>query len=292
MNIDYKLMKDVCLSRIESFYPLGKVMDTPDGMYIYRDNPKAKILGVAHLDSVLDLQHFYKLELGKDTLIFNAQLDDRLGAYILLDVLPKMGIQFDLLLTEGEETGRSTAAYFETSKQYNWMFSFDRHGDTTVMYQYDNKALRADLQSVKLKPDRGSFSDICFLDHLGIRGINVGTGYEDEHSNMCYANIGVTVSQIKKFHHFYELFKDKKYEYVQSVSTSKYDAYPVSWSKLSENDICYICNQPKPNGDYYNDVYICDDCLSHVGECVECGDIVNDTDLQDGICSFCRIHNG
>lgn len=287
MNIDYELMKQVCLSPIESFHAFGDVVQTRDGIYIYHDNPKAKILAVAHLDSVLDLHHFYKLELGKDTLVFNAQLDDRLGAYILLDVLPKMGIQFDLLLTEGEETGRSTAAYFESSKKYNWMFSFDRHGDSTVMYQYDIKALRDDLQKAKLKPAQGSFSDICFLDHLGIRGINVGTGYEDEHSNFCYVNMNVTIAQIKRFHHFYEMFKDTKYEYIP-VKNSPASAYPVSWARLAQDDICYICNTPKPNGDEYNGVYICDDCLPHIAECQGCSDLVSDTDIMNGLCSYCR----
>lgn len=279
MNIDYKLLKQVCLSPIESFYSLGDVTETRDGVYIYRENPKAKILGVAHLDSVLDLNHFYKLELGKDTVVFNAQLDDRLGVYILLDVLPKMGIQFDLLLTEGEETGRSTAAYFESSKQYNWMFSFDRHGDDVVMYQYDDKSLRDDLIKAKCRPAEGSFSDICFLYHLGIRGMNFGTGYENEHSNFCYANINTTVAQIKRFHHFYTMFQDKRYTYDQKT---------VNWSKFTRDDICYICDKPSPKGDDYNGVYICDECIGHVAECNECGDYVMDTDVQDGICSYCR----
>src|SRR5688572_4953131 len=157
-------------------------------MYIYQNN-NSRILGVAHLDTVLSMNHFYRLKVNQDQIVLNAQLDDRLGAYTLLHLLPSMGLKYDLLLTEGEEMGLSTAAHFKTDKQYNWMFSFDRKGTDVVMYQYESKPLTAALESSKFKIGIGSFSDIAFLDHLGCKGFNVGTGYHGEHSTMCYANM-------------------------------------------------------------------------------------------------------
>ena len=45
-------------------------------------------------------------------MVHSGALDDRLGAYIILDLLPKLGINVDVLLTVGEEQGRSTANFF------------------------------------------------------------------------------------------------------------------------------------------------------------------------------------
>ena len=102
MKIDYELMKNICLTNIESFSIFGDVLDTPDGILIYKQNKGAKILGVAHLDTVLTSNHFKVKKNGRR--VYNMQLDDRLGVYTMLDLLPQMGIEFDLLLTEGEET--------------------------------------------------------------------------------------------------------------------------------------------------------------------------------------------
>ena len=220
MKINYETLKNICLSPIESFKTLGDVVETKDGIYIYKSRPDSKILAVAHLDTVLSINHFHKIE-GED-IVFNAQLDDRLGVYTLLDLLPGMGVKFDLLLTEGEETGQSTAAYFEGDKKYNWMFSFDRHGEDVVLYQYDDKDSRSLLQESGFKPSLGSFSDIAFLGHLGIKGFNFGTGYEGEHSAMCYANINALKRQAKRFVHFYNANKNTKLNHVNSPVYSGY----------------------------------------------------------------------
>lgn len=312
MIINYSLLKEVCLSSIDSFRKLGAVTDTQDGIYIYKENPKAKILGVAHLDSVVSLRHFYKIQIKNDTVILNGQLDDRLGVYVMLDLLPKLGIQFDLLLTEGEETGRSTAAYFEASKDYNWMFSFDRHGNDVVMYQYDCKELRKNLQKVNLKPGYGSFSDIAFLDHLGIRGFNMGVGYEDEHTDMHHASMNVMLSQVKGFQRFYERFGQKKYPYTQDAKKWRYGAWgdesvnydwrqydrwnyvPDDYTVSSHSSIvrgsfqdCYLCGYPAYNETILYGCVICETCLPNAGDCQACHDVLYDDELTDGLCNTC-----
>jgi len=288
-TLDYKRMKDVCLARLKDFKSIGDVTQTRDGMYIYRDNPKAKILAVAHLDTVLDLNHFYRLSIGKDTVIMNAQLDDRLGAYVLLDVLPQMGIEYDLLLTEGEETGRSTAKYFKAHKSYNWMFSFDRHGNDVVMYQYDNKPLRDDLKQAGLKPGLGSFSDIAFLGHLGICGMNFGTGYEGEHSDMCYASMNVLKRQLTGFKAFYDMFKDKKYPHVKSENIMTGGPSYARFGMSDYDDLyCYLCNKHRGTVQVMNDIWLCNDCIGDAAQCTECQDIVYANELMDGICVNCE----
>ncbi|MCP6726064.1 hypothetical protein NL526_28810, partial [Klebsiella pneumoniae] len=66
--------------------------------------------------------------------------DDRLGLYYIMEILPSLGINVDVLLTTDEEIGQSSASEFKKAegKQYNWMFMFDRHGyGNVVMYQYE-----------------------------------------------------------------------------------------------------------------------------------------------------------
>lgn len=290
MKINYKELKRVCLAEIQDFESLGDVYDTPDGIYIYRENPNAKILAVAHLDTVLNTNHFHHVKVKGDSIVLNAQLDDRLGVYTLLDLLPQLGIQYDLLLTEGEESGCSTAFHFESAKDYNWMFSFDRRGSDVVMYQYDSKELRDDLKQAKFRAGIGSFSDIAFMDHLSVRGMNVGTGYEGEHSTMSYANMRVLQEQIGRFKAYYDLFKDKKYAYVPTPKTYTYGRVDYStWSKNYPYDdfYCYLCEKHQGKHQVKNDIWLCDACFSDALECEECGDIVHAEDIENRICVAC-----
>jgi hypothetical protein len=77
--------------------------------------------------------------------VFNVKLDDRLGVYTCLIICGR-GLKFDVLLTEDEEIGQSTASFSETNKDYNWMFQFDRQGVQTVMYQYETPGVVEMLQ--------------------------------------------------------------------------------------------------------------------------------------------------
>lgn len=313
MKIDYKQLERTCLSPIEAFMGLGEVVDTRDGIYIFKDNG-AKVLGVAHLDTVLGLDHFYKMEVNGDPIVLNAQLDDRLGAYALIHLLPSLGINFDLLLTEGEETGNSTAQHFKPSKEYNWMFSFDRHGDDVVLYQYESKVINDALKSSKFRIGKGSFSDIAFLDHLGIKGFNVGTGYEGEHTDMSYANMTTFKAQVERFRKFYDQNKDKQYKHDNKPVFAnkemqryyeKTNHYPLqdfntrgAWQKddFSVNGVwveekhdaaCYICRTAGGTTPMGWGVTLCDSCFSHAAECTECKDICLDVDIIDGLCGEC-----
>jgi hypothetical protein len=277
MKFNYDTLKKMCLAQITDFESLGEVRNTRDGMYIYRQNPKAKILGVAHLDTVLALNHFHKITIDGQDIVFNAQLDDRLGVYTLLDVLPRLGIQFDLLLTEGEEMGRSTAAHFEADKEYNWMFSFDRHGEDVVLYQYDTPSLRQVLQDSKFKIGIGSFSDIAFMEHLGIQGFNIGTGYEGEHDSMCYANMNILARQISRFVDFYQKNKDIPYPHIKQISR-------FSWK---DDFYCWLCGKNQGIHDIGDDLYLCEACFSEAGQCQDCFEIYYDYELTDGVCIDC-----
>ena len=206
---------DICEREIPDFAIFGEARyfgNLPDDLYIYQDNG-ADILGVAHLDTVQQFRHasIVRTKMG-EPLVFSPGLDDRLGAWVILDLLPRLGVKSDWLLTTGEETGSSTAAEFakhhvnSNGKHYNWLYQFDRTGTDVVMYDYDTPHLRSLLRSVGMQPASGSFSDICSMEQMRSAGFNVGVGYEDYHSPRAYAWLSDTFSQVARFVDFYRRY--------------------------------------------------------------------------------------
>lgn len=176
-----------------------------EDFYFFKDNGSS-VLAVAHLDTVgpasTRAAHFTDTESGP--VVFSRALDDRLGTYIILDLLPNLGIQYDILLTVGEETGGSTAQFFEAKKQYDWMIEFDRGGTDVVMYQYENREVKELVQASGAVVGDGIFSDICYLDHLDIKGFNWGVGYRDYHGPRAHAYLEDTISMVGQYMTFHE----------------------------------------------------------------------------------------
>lgn len=290
---NYDLLKQVCLSPIDGFCHLGTVTETRDGIHIYQNND-SPVLAVAHLDSVLDLEHFYVNRINGDDLIFNAQLDDRLGAYTILDVLPKLGINCDVLLTEGEEQGRSTAAHFKAGKSYNWAFSFDRKGEDVVTYQYNGKDWEDALKASKFRVGVGSFSDIAFLGHLGIKCVNIGTGYHGEHDDLCYASANQLERQVKRFEHFYNVNKNVKYPHKETKGGfwGRFGSFGSSRTAVVEYTdydglMCALCHGRTGTQQFENNTWLCAKCWADAEQCTVCEEINYSYDLIDGICYDC-----
>lgn len=252
VQIDFERLKEVCWAAITDFSNLnlpehnrlnnplasgwGTVTQTKNGQYIYKDNG-SKILGIAHLDSVVTKPYFDVVNRDENgSVCYAPQLDDRLGAYTIACLLPSLGIQCDVLLTEGEEHGASTGAFFEppVDKQYNWMFQFDRTGADVVMYQYDSPANRELLRSVGLVPADGSFSDIAMMEHLGVCGFNVGCAYANYHSIWAYFDIGVYKTQVLKFTEFYKRYSETLLPWVATAQTNSRLYH--GWGYTDEDD--------------------------------------------------------
>lgn len=197
--IDVSRLKHVCELPVEAFAAFGEVVGTPGGNYVFRDQGE-RVLGVAHLDTVLNGTPF----IHDGERVYCPALDDRLGVHLLLDVLPLLGVRFDLLLTEGEEQGCSTARWFQPPKKYNWMFSFDRAGTDVVLYQYDTTANRRLLHRAGFRVGTGSYSDIADLWFLGGGGFNFGCGYHRQHRLDCYADLRETKRMVAGFVGFWQ----------------------------------------------------------------------------------------
>lgn len=179
-----------------------------------RTHPDSKILAVAHTDvQGLGIQ---PPRLSYDRRLVNArQLDDRLGVWTLLHYLPTVlpkDQPYDILLTDNEETGRSTAMYFQPpeGKQYNWIFEFDRRGTDVVMYDYETPELKNLLKAYGLEVGNGSYTDICMLSHLNCAGFNFGTSYHEEHTNNCWADFKKLFEQVGRFIPFYSEWYNKR----------------------------------------------------------------------------------
>lgn len=172
--------------------------------YLHMDNG-SNVLAVAHLDTVVDPEQRMCgfLNTADGPVVYSGALDDRLGAYIILDLLPKLGVNVDVLLTVGEESGQSTAEHYDPGKEYNWVIEFDRGGTDVVMYQYDDDETCALVTDCGARVGSGSFSDIAYLEHLEVKAFNWGVGYEDYHGPRSHAFLDDTVSMVARFLKFH-----------------------------------------------------------------------------------------
>ena len=205
-----------CNMAIYEYKSLGEVTKTPDDSYIYIDNG-SDILAIAHLDTVKQERHFHHLTLGDNQeYIFSPALDDRLGVYIILDILPLLGIKVDVLLTDNEERGQSNAYHFKTKKNYKWLFQFDRAGvDDIAMYSYLSKKYEDIFSKYGLHAVSGSYTDICDMTHLQRIGFNFSVGYNmrECHSLFSHAKIRDILSCVGSFTRFYDDNKNKRHIY-------------------------------------------------------------------------------
>ena len=177
-------------------------------------------LGVAHVDTVFEgLPRFNGQSLKLDPPkvlpggdIRSGALDDRLGVSILMDILPKVmpSFKYDILLTDDEEIGRSTASDFvndcmsndsmyERTDNYRFLFQFDRAGCDVVTYNYYNRSAEAYLEDSCWHIGHGSFSDISAMEDLGIWAANFGCGYHNQHSNDCYVDMDQLDMNLRRF---------------------------------------------------------------------------------------------
>lgn len=130
-------------------------------------------------------------------------LDDRLGVYTILHLLPRLGILTDVLLTTDEEIGQTTAFEFETDKQYDHIIEFDRAGTDVVCYQYTDEGLDQRIRNAGARPGEGIYSDIAELEHLQAKACNWGIGYQDYHSPRAHAWLEDTFKQVARYETFY-----------------------------------------------------------------------------------------
>jgi hypothetical protein len=222
-------------------YKKWRPIDPTDDFYAFRDNGSS-VLAVAHLDTVVypDQRQCGFLDTAGGTVVYSGALDDRLGAYVLLDLLPKLDINVDLLLTVGEESGQSTAEFFEPPKDYNWIIEFDRGGTDVVMYQFEDEDTRDMVRLTGARVGEGIFSDICYLEHLGVKAFNWGVGYEDYHSVRSHAYLEDLFQMVNYFVDFHDMWADEHLPH-EADDWSAYGRLSGDWGGgWDESDIARI----------------------------------------------------
>lgn len=268
----------------------GKLGD----QHSFQDND-SKILAVAHLDTVQPIDSFcIAADVAGDTLVFNPKLDDRLGAYTILDLLPKLGIKFDILFSENEEKGRSTAADFETDKEYNWIVEFDRCGTDVVTYSYN---WPKGLLEKYFEVGHGTCSDICYMEHVGAKGMNVGIAYKGEHGRRCYFVLQDYIAQIARWLVFYEDNCEVHFDHIEGTGYRTHSYGSTKWpyhksyanQEIDEEELieqyagygvtkdiefheqCEYCHEWLPQEDMKKTVdgYICELCCTALTEIIE-----------------------
>jgi hypothetical protein len=217
LEFDLAALKDIHKRRISSFglMPGVQRIVTEDYRWLFYKDNGADLLAVAHLDGTMDANDPVVINHNEyGPVLLSTMVDDRLGAFTLLNLIEQLGIKADLLFTEGEEEGRSTAAFFDPlEKQYNWMFQFDRGGTDNVIYQYqDHNWIRALVDTFGAEIiDTGMMSDIGFLEHLGCQGVNLGTGYYNYTTPQAFALLNDLADNLHKFKTFYEINKNRQF---------------------------------------------------------------------------------
>ena len=205
---DADQLKRICEMDQWAFYQYAQRHDLEDGRhgtqrFFYHQDNGSNILAIAHLDSVQEDGTCAIVDTSAGLLACSGALDDRLGAYVILELLPKLGIVCDVLLTTDEEICDSTAQAFDTDKRYNWLFQFDRGGTDVVMYDYETPDLINLVERSGAQVGVGSFSDICCLEHLGCAGFNWGVGYRDYHGPRAHAWLEDTFRMVARFAKFH-----------------------------------------------------------------------------------------
>ena len=261
LRFDYEKLTTYLMANIEDFAVFGDRKEHDDLISVFQDNGKS-VLAVGHLDTVTKgaKDCYWSDVAGSHSIICSQELDDRLGVFVLIEILQRqLGLEFDLLLTDGEESGQSTAKHFVAPRQYNWIFEFDRRGTDVVMYDYRDSESIALLELYGFEDGHGSFTDICELEHLGVKGFNFGVGYHRQHTEHCFANLFDTEAMICKFVRFFEGEKETHMPW-EAPTWRRYGGYgnrgggfhggmwqERGWKK-DDNGVWYKDQDPKYNG--------------------------------------------
>lgn len=234
---DAAMLKRVC--ETDDFAQWADKVELPAGrFYWYRDNG-ARVLAVAHLDTVQGDRTCRVTNSAAGLLAVSGALDDRLGAYVILELLPRLGITCDVLLTTDEERGQSTAYEFAQDfaegKQYDWVIEFDRGGTDVVMYQYETPELVAMVESVGAHVGDGSYSDIADLESLGCAALNWGVGYQDYHSPRAHAWLADTFRMVGRYVDFHTVYVGQRLDHVPEPPRSGWATSRDAW-EVTEDD--------------------------------------------------------
>lgn len=212
-KIDYREITRYCTMTLPEIEQLLDWSVHIDGLLLggrFARSGPAKILAIAHVDFIgSGVVH----KANRREIVCSA-LDDRLGVYLALNMEGITGIPLDVILTDGEESGQSTARYISDAhlEKYNWIVEFDRMNLEPVTYGFD--CMVPHLESLFARVGFGSYTDIVELENKSpVGAYNHGIGYQRQHSENCSVKVADVRQSIANFVTVYERLGDTKIEH-------------------------------------------------------------------------------
>lgn len=226
----------------------------------------------AHMDTVNEENYFgapiYTLyDRDQDILHVTSgcTLDDRLGIYIILNII-EAGYRPSVIFTDKEEIGGIGASalvqsYPNCPFDIKFIIELDRRGrNDSVYYSCRNKEFEEYINSFGFKTAQGSFTDCLILGEAwDIAAVNLSCGYMYEHTCLEYAHMQWVQETEEKVKEILEqdyidmpIYKYKKDE--EKLFNSNQCA-------LCGHDISKTTNEQLFYGPGYN-YYICDKCIN------------------------------
>lgn len=226
MKTNILKFKRRCEARFEDFEGVHmEIPEKPEKRYRFIDNGK-DILAIAHLDYIGGNHSFGVMKHNGIYKAFHGGMDDRSGAYIILDHIPaELGeTPYDILLTDCEERGQSTGQYFSPpeGRTYKWMFEFDREGLDCATYDFGSDDLDKVIKKHGWNPVRGSLTDMCKMYDLGCRGFNFGNGNHNGHGEWNHVVLSELETSATWFCEWYKAFKDTAFPFDEKKDRRKY----------------------------------------------------------------------
>lgn len=213
--------KICCMGEQQLFLTMKKVLSTKYNNIIIEKDKYIVAIGdipialVAHLDTVFDRppqEVYYDMRKGVCWAQDGGIGDDRAGVFAILNLIQRK-LRPSIIFTLGEEQGGVGATALAEKPcpipNLKYMIELDRQGENdAVFYQCYCPTFMSYIEDFGFLEKRGSYSDISFLmEKWQICGVNLSTGYFDEHSyseilnvNALFATIGKVEKMLRDAH--------------------------------------------------------------------------------------------
>lgn len=231
---------------LRSQFGYKEIITTPDYVYAIGNIP---VMMVAHLDTVhyaLPTEIFHDQ---KKNVIWSPQgigADDRAGVMGVLKLISPKQMPYILFTTKEEIGGIGALKFLEDFKgkpkpPVNLVIELDRRGSNdAVFYDCYNVDFIEYIEKFGFVEKDGSFSDISILcPDWGIAGVNLSTGYYNEHTKEEYLNLNELNEIVRKVKNIFNALPEEPYEYIEGFIGkfvgSAYDNYLFECSECRKN---------------------------------------------------------
>jgi hypothetical protein len=200
----YKLENGELINYLKTLLKDRKFLNNMAGAWFLVNKPK--LLFIAHRDTVRKPAGMTIF----NNYIISPVLDNRLGMNLGINLAKALPF-IDILITDGEEMGMSTARFIPKKMldKYNWIFSIDRMGKYPVTYHHYNRVAYESLINIFGSVAHGTFSDISEINE--VFSINFPAGHQSDHQELNYANLDDVEDCYHKIVRFIMENKDIRY---------------------------------------------------------------------------------